>query len=50
MLYSFKTLDLNEKGEEAPLVPQTYGNVTLATNLNRKSQLDYVSVIVFLIH
>jgi hypothetical protein len=40
MLYSFKTLDLKEKGEEAPLFPLTQGNVNLASNLNRKSQLD----------
>jgi hypothetical protein len=42
MLYSFKTLDLPGKGEEAPLVPQAQGNVILASNLNRKSQLDQV--------
>jgi hypothetical protein len=45
MLYSFKTLDLPEKGEEAPLVPQAQGNVILASNLNRKSQLDQVNFI-----
>ena len=45
MLYSFKTLDLPDKGEEAPLVPQAQGNVILASNLNRKSQLDQVNLI-----
>lgn len=47
MLYSFKTLDLNDKGEEAPLVPQSQGNVILASNLNRKSQLDHVQLMHF---
>jgi hypothetical protein len=45
MLYSFKTLDMPDKGEEAPLVPQAQGNVILASNLNRKSQLDQVNLI-----
>jgi hypothetical protein len=43
MLKSFKTLDFLEKGEELRLVPVAPGNVNLATNLNRKSQLDQPS-------
>ena len=45
MLYSFKTLDLPDKGEETPLVSQPQGNIILASNLNRKSQLDQVELI-----
>jgi hypothetical protein len=44
MLYSFKTLDLPDKGEETPLVFQPQGNIILASNLNRKSQLDQVNL------
>jgi hypothetical protein len=44
MLYSFKTFDLPEKGEETPLISQAQGNIILASNLNRKSQLDQVHI------
>jgi len=45
MLNSFKTLDLPDKGEEKPLVSHPQGNIILASNLNRKSQLDQVNYI-----
>ena len=43
MLQSFKTLDLQDKDVELELIPESQGNVLLAENLNRKSQLDQVS-------
>ena len=44
MLYSVKTLDLPDKDEEEPLFSHSQGNIILASNLNRKSQLDQVQI------